>query len=1717
MASVTPPYFFEEFHRPIRRKTPTERERSLGLTLKDLDWLNTLYYATDFARQDETLRDHPMLVEKFILRLTPKLSMPLAGAFLMSPSPDEDKALLYTPYGGIEIFDSREAVIDELVLRLTNSRQRIDLLHFLSIKQRLSFTLETPFSLRTAIIAGAVFEDQQTTIEAGQALNMQSMLEELRKTPTLTWMLDTLLSIMAHSHFPGLDQRDTRVNTFIDADTNAPNEMPRWIGSTPLRETLLQFYLKQDWPAGHTRSFTHPRHITRDFTAPERAADLRYWESLVEQTAGILSRLLSSLLQTWWNEDIGNDQSRLSLFAQAMSDKFRADLLFKHQGGILSAEESHRLLATFLPDQAARSAWHLPLRIDKVSIHAPYQHYVELAATLLISDEHAYLYTQSRGLQVLKDLDDLNVTLLSMLKAAGHEDELLNFLSLEERSRYIAMESVQVSGLPMMGNVFGGLVEDIAAKQLSNMEHALGQFRRSDGAIDLAALLDCALDLRHMLDSRLLGLDAKGRWSLHPINTGNGRPSTVQAERAKLQLQTLSAARAALAVQRSNHPTLRRLALHALNAELQKRLLDIDASDVYANTYATEAMQREERLPVQSVSLLEHFIERLAKVGGPMGDTPNRGFYSSRRAGAATRWNTLTSNTFNSLVEAALVPFAHHDIRVFPRQFLENYRVQLRGALLQGLRSEADLRLLNKTLPPRHQAILDTVLRPDSMTRTQRHGLLGFLPDAYRLTVTLGDDPKQLDLANCFVLTERGGIDSSHSGQVVLWTPQTGHEPFATVHALQESVAQRLTQADKRLPLLQNLPISRRQPHQTYKLGPLQRIDEHFLDDRQDSYLDNLIDDIDHWLAAPLSPGQLQDCLDREMLRAAPSNLDRAEAIAQAMIHQQALPVWLGMAAPQEQQVHAELVEQYRLSTLDERDYLHGLPPLREHVASSLRGLLEARFPGQNLDPDDVLIPARLVLNGHIQSLTDFALRHLPDLQADKIRPYARGLTPLPTTLDGSAVVQLVRQLDIASTYRTLLTTHLTAESEDTRERRALFCRQLPWQLLRHAHEEKLEERLSATAWGFIQQVIDMPDAVAREQVSGATAMIRPLALVATPGAQAAEVLGLYLIGPQAGASGPLVLYAPYSPLRVFQEYAREEDLVDEINRPGALQDWVIRQLDTRHQATYNNLLRPPRRQGATDIGLAANPVRGNILPRLFRDNTAQLIKMLGCQFDKDGQDEWDGITSLLHKGVPIALHFIAGKLKYPLVVWRSFKLFQASAEAQQQQRFGEGLQLFIRGVATLASLRKELDGLLEPGPAADASTTTDVPAPATTIATLDVTDPLRTRMRRFEDLTVALVDLQASPLTHVYGDVPRNRNYVPVAGRVYPVERAGENWRVSLGTELGPYVARNAQGQWVLDLSEREPRFGPTLSRYRGRVITRRTERSSINIEAQGMPAIRALNQDNALCIDRALNVALYYAFICSRNLALFAQQRSSDSTTGRLLTEMFGTLNFTPAQVTKIQGRVREILDGLSHQSLLALDSDRFVVGTARWFPEQTFAFVIPEDREQKIYLLDLFFNTHMSTYQGHLNVPFDIDDHARAATLIHEMSHLVSKTEDIAYMDSMRPFRDLINRGTAEGLRKYTDLDNLQSTALSVLTPATMLFKTWDDLSQRWKDFGSSGSTKVLDKILHLTGTKTLNDARQIFMSDTERRLDIILANADSVTYLITHLGRQLDPGA
>lgn len=1712
MTRVTPPYFFDEFLQPVNRSTLSERERALGLTVKDLEWLHGVYYASAASRQDSRLQSPAMRVEKLLLTVAGKAVIPLAGVFLMSPSPDGSKALLYTPYGGIQVFDSHATLLAEVSQALADPVQRVELLSFLSIAQRNSLPVGTAMTLTTLLVEGAVMADQEQTLQACQQANVHAILAQLQKTPTLSGMLDTLLGIMAHPYFPGLDQRDTRVNCFMQSPTDADR---RWIDPLPLREALLLFYVKHAWPTGQTREFFNPKHVTTDFTPTQLQQDREHWERLVEQTSGTLSKLLDSLLQTYWNEDIDGGTSRLQLFAQVMADKFRLDILLKRQAGILSSTDSHMLQAMFLDDQAARSAYAANLSVEKVRIYAPYQHYVELASTLMLHENHAYLYTQSRGLQVLQDLDDLKDTLLSMLKAAGHEDELLNFLSLDERNIFIGLDQINIAARPVTGHVFTSMIEDIAAKQISNMNHALGLYRASAGQVDLDALLDYALDIRTMLDHRLVDLETNGRWTVHPVTSGNGRPSTVLAERAKLHLRRLQAAQEGLSIELAKHPTLRGMAAVALDMQLQKHLLDLKADEVHINTYASRAQQREERPALSSLSMVEHFIQRLAQESRPLPVSSRTGFYTKRDQGVAQQLNNISLKSFNAIIEQVLNVFAGHDMRELPRLFLENTRDKHAHSMLLGLRSEAELRLLGKTLPTAPHAILDTVLRTDSLVRLTRHGINGFLPDAYALTLQQGTYDTLLPLANLFVITERGGLDPRRSGQATLWTPRRGHEVFASVPALLQALTERLEHPIKRLSLLENLPFSQRVPHRQYRLGPLQRIDENLLDNRLKTYGNCVMDAVDHLLAMDLPARAVQDRLDAVLQTPAPTNLGRAQALAEAMVNQQALPVWLAMAPAAEQIHHAELLEQYHNSAPEEEDYLHGITTIREHTFSALLELLQARFPKQTISPDNVLIPVHQALDIHDYSLTDFALRHWPDLNSQIIRPRSRSAEPLPPTLDANAVIQMVRQLDLKSIYQKHLQTALDTSTEAARASRRRFCRQLPWQVLQYAHEQHLQERLSSEALGLVQQVFDMPDGLARAALEGASALIRPVELMATAGATAAKVLGMYLISAPSKEAGPVVLYAPYSEHHVLKQYASEQALLDELERPGELQDWALQHLEDPHQAIYRGLWQDNRHR-PSEVHLASAPVMGNLLHYLFSENTLILLKMLACQFKKGTKLLWDKVVDLLGKGIPTAVYFMAGKLAYPLVVWRSYKLVKRSMEALQLHQWKAAMKDFILAVVQMASLYSELDGSETPPP--DEAEVVDLPEgtlpTATTLATLDLTATSRTRLQQFEEHDIDLQDLELNTASHVYKDKTSAKDYVPLGGKVYPLKKTKDHWRLGGDDQQGPYVGRNAEGRWVVDLAIHKPRFGQAWTRHK----VLRAERHDINIEARGIRAIAAVSSWKAQAIDEALNVATYYAVNCKRNIQHFANLLTPDSRVGLFLCDLFGTLNLSPDQVRKIEHIVDGILDELSDPTLISPDSMRFVSGASLVDPTSEYAMVLVTDSERKVYLFERFFDPNMSDYLDRLSVPFDMSAHARAATLIHELTHLRFETADIAYLRSLEPFRDLIDTAKPGAQAVKTRQDDLQTTALSTLTPASVLFKTWDDVSNTWEDYGFFTTTHYLKrKVLSTTGAKNLIEARQIFMSNVDKRIDVILSNADSVTYLITHLGRMLDVGA
>jgi hypothetical protein len=73
-------------------------------------------------------------------------------------------------------------------------------------------------------------------------------------------------------------------------------------------------------------------------------------------------------------------------------------------------------------------------------------------------------------------------------------------------------------------------------------------------------------------------------------------------------------------------------------------------------------------------------------------------------------------------------------------------------------------------------------------------------------------------------------------------------------------------------------------------------------------------------------------------------------------------------------------------------------------------------------------------------------------------------------------------------------------------------------------------------------------------------------------------------------------------------------------------------------------------------------------------------------------------------------------------------------------------------------------------------------------------------------------------------------------------------------------------------------------------------------------------------------------------------------------------------------------------------------------------------------------------------------------------------------------------------------------------------------WDSATQSLKSLEAFPWHKdKVNAILKMTDAGNMNEARDAFLDPIlpDKRIDVILRNADSVTLLICELGRQLDP--
>ncbi|MBH2032479.1 MAG: hypothetical protein I8H93_13325 [Pseudomonadales bacterium] len=1028
--------------------------------------------------------------------------------------------------------------------------------------------------------------------------------------------------------------------------------------------------------------------------------------------------------------------------------------------------------------------------------------------------------------------------------------------------------------------------------------------------------------------------------------------------------------------------------------------------------------------------------------------------------------------------------------------------------LSTALRSELDLRTVTRTLGAAEQAIIKAVL--DKPVRSQRAKLNGFVPDVFSLALNVGDATVPLKLASCFALTEKGGLDPAKSGKTVLWTPASGFEAFTGLTPLLKALEKRL--ADKVLhnTLLENLGASERLPGKTCTLAPMQLIDTHFLEHVQQSFVHLDTTRVADALASPLPSAALAELMARVALRAPQTGLQRVTQMAEGLNTRQKLPAWLAKASIADQKLHCELLQQYLNNVTDDQDYLSGISSLQHTARQHLQKQLKADT--YDFDPDDIEIRINDAKTAQVmrQTLTEFALIHFTDLDKTRFKLMSLTSTAVPAGMNEQYIKNLIKNLKLGEHQQKTVKDAFAQTQADSADRRKRFYTQVPWQLMHYAHEQKLQGKLSQTGFELIQQIADLPDAIARAAVVGAHAIIRPLELVGVENTPAMTVPHVYLIGSSSDKAATQILIAPHSSGHGIKEYQNEAQLLTELKSGGGLIDWVLMNLPQTDRALLEKEIGSTGKRLA-DVTLAFNPIKGHLFKRLFNDTADALTRLLGFQADDKKQSAWATIKHVLGEGLHAAFNFFAGKLAYPLTVWRSYQRIKQSAEDLQLHRWGPALKEFINGMAQLATLRDSQDVQSTPSsaPVVAASTPSTTPFKWQDI---NITAPERTHLSIHESIDIDLGSLTHDVKLGLYEHPSTKKHYCPAQGKVYPVTKHGTRWRIGGDKKRGPYVNRNVSGQWTVDRKTTHPRFS-----IFDRLRTTFTVWDGMNVDATGMSEIRMLFPEKARQITEALDLATTYAWNSFRNLQMLKDSGDTVTPVHQLIKDFIGVTTVLPEHVELLEQAVSNVFATLLEPSLTKETSSRFVVGRAVSGETNTFAFTVPSDIKRKIYLVNRFFKPAYDVYQPYLSNPdFPINTHARAATLVHEVAHIALDAEDITYLDSGRPFVDLIDTSspTARGLKE--ELSKLQETALSVKTPYTDLFTLYDPATGDRDDLGNTfeedtGDVKKL--VLTLTKTVNLSGARTQFKKNALIRLKVLLANADSVAWLITRLGRQL----
>ncbi|HEX8596107.1 MAG TPA: DUF6543 domain-containing protein [Pseudomonas sp.] len=982
----------------------------------------------------------------------------MTSALLLShPSSKDPRVYLSTLLYGLERFDNRAQL-----------QARLNDLFALRAQDRPAFEYQA--------VEDALFSQRMMSIIDQQAAHVQAVAHHLEQLPDLRAALRHVLQQRLAAKFPAVQPEASAVR--VQILQNGQGAGSSVVRLQSLLDALTELFTGIPLPAGQTRSY-----LNHDGT-PSRAADALLYEAALTDSVQHLKPGYETLIADFWLHRKLDGLTGRERIAAALAENLRQQLLARRHDGFLAEAEFHRLAALLRPaEESAGKGYRTEVR--RLCVASSDQQALKLVGLVLIDFRSIelpdlVLYSPEGGLRRFATMKAIS----DHFSSDVGRGEIRHYLSFNDLSLLPATGPLSLTGYELEHSLLDERVDSLIAMQQRNLDFALSAQRGS--AQNAAAMIDDALDLRRLIDPRLMHFDGGGRWlkgesgltQRWPFILRNDPVSTPATPAMANEGQTLeSGAQAGWLEQ-----------LEIL--EHQVEVLHDARPDL--NAYATSLLDQSLAVLCESpppaaqiflqwpdntgrTGLVEVFLEQLS--GCRVAKLPEHCVavtVSTSVQVTALAW--LTTELLNHVLQRLHATFLEGYIRQIQQSCSGIWRsADTRfdlGTLFTDmhwhlLRLDLDLEGRLEGIKPVALAMLQQVLNhPDAVSRQQfGEGMTQVC------SVSLVHDSARpaAPMSQAFVLRQ----PRLPANGVLLWSAMNGLMEADSLEMLQLQVNLQLVRARSRDRWLDGFAEQDQAQLRDYLQRPtkpllaldMRPVDGDFLHAMLQSHCQRQTEGFRQtWQDA--ARGQMSARLLVRFVDQGLTSRQRLPALrllgtaVQVSVTTARLPAWLKNVDNARLFRFVQMFRRFRQSTEASPNFLDGIPALKTFSRDTLLRQLNIDFPGRALDPDTLgikltrYVPSPVALGDmpssiaaatiiNRESLTDFALNHFSDIQGATVGVELPVQMSDAPTLTAEYVQALIRKLDVGAQYQAMIGEKLDDQSPDYPVRRMRFFKQV--------------------------------------------------------------------------------------------------------------------------------------------------------------------------------------------------------------------------------------------------------------------------------------------------------------------------------------------------------------------------------------------------------------------------------------------------------------------------------------------------------------------------------------------------------------------------------------------------------------------------------------------------------------------------------------------------